>query len=411
VTVVSEPRLGAESVAVGLYFPTGSRYETLSNNGISHFLEHLLFKGTPTRSSDEINREIDLLGGLSNAYTSKEVLCFHASVLPEHLERLIALYTDLIAHGLPPGLEEEVDRERAVILQEISAVEDSPEDLVGDLADVAFFGDHPLALPVVGEAAAVKRLDLAQVRSHSRQHLVTESLVVAAAGRVDHAGLTALVERHTRDIPRGGRPRLQDPPEPGTGTRVVERDLEQVHVCLSGRGILRNDPRRAVAEVLSCIVGEGYSSRLFREVRDRRGLAYSVGSSFASYSDAGTWNVWAGVAPERLGEALAVIGEVLGDLRDRGVLDEELVAAREHLRANLLLGHDAPTARMAHLAEQILIGADDLTLAASIAASQSVTAEEIRALARELLSERLAVAAVGPVPSGALPESGWVIPG
>jgi predicted Zn-dependent peptidase len=411
VTVVSEVRPGAESAAIGLYFPTGSRHETRSNNGISHFLEHLVFKGTPTRSADEINREIDLLGGLSNAYTSKEVLCFHASVLPEHLERLIALYTDLIAHGLPPGLEAELDRERAVILQEISAVEDSPEDLVGDLADLAFFGDHPLALPVVGQAAAVKRLDLAQLRSHSRQHLVTDSLVVAAAGRVDHAGLVAQVERHTRDFPRGGRPRLQDPPEPCTGTRLVERDLEQVHLCLSGRGILRSDPRRAVADVLSCIVGEGYSSRLFREVRDRRGLAYAVGSSFSSYSDAGTWNVWAGVAPERLAEALGVIGAVLGELRDRGISDAEIEAAREHLRANLVLGHDSPTARMAHLAEQVLIGADELAVAASIAAIQGVTADQVWELARELLSERLAVAAVGPVPAGALPETGWVIPG
>jgi predicted Zn-dependent peptidase len=408
---VSELRPGAESSAIGLYFPTGSRHETSSNNGISHFLEHLVFKGTPTRSADEINREIDLLGGLSNAYTSKEVVCFHASVLPEHLERAFALYADLIAHGLPPGLEAEVDRERAVILQEISALEDSPEDLVGDLADVAFFGDHPLALPVVGRACAVERLSLAELRSHSRRHLVSDSLVIAAAGRVKHDDLVALVERHAADLPRGRSSRVETPPEPHAWTRVIERDLEQVHLCLSGRGILRDDPRRAAVCMLSCIVGEGYSSRLFREVRDRRGLAYTVGSSFASYTDAGTWNVWAGVAPERVAEALEVIGEVLSSLREEGARGDEVEAAREHLRGSLILGHEGPGARMAHLAEQVMIGADDLALEASLAAIQSVSEEQVRELAEELLGDRLAVAAVGPVPAGALPEAGWVIPG
>jgi predicted Zn-dependent peptidase len=408
---VSEVRPGAESAAIGLYFPTGSRHETRSNNGISHFLEHLVFKGTPTRSADEINREIDLLGGLSNAYTSKEVVCFHASVLPEHVERALALYTDLVAHGLQPGLEAEVDRERAVILQEISALEDSPEDLVADLADVAFFGDHPLALPVVGQAGAVERLSLGELRSHSRRHLVSDSLVVAAAGRVDQDALVALVERYTDDLPRGGRLRVGAPPEPVAGTRLLERDIEQVHLCLSSRGVLRDDPRRAVAYMLSCIAGEGYSSRLFREVRDRRGLAYSVGSSFSSYTDAGTWNVWAGIAPERVGDALEVIGEVLSGLRDEGVSDAEMEAAREHLRGNLVLGHEAPSSRMAHLAEQVMIGADDLTLAASIEAIQGVTADQVREVAGELLEDRLAVAAVGPVPPGVLPGAGWEIPG
>jgi predicted Zn-dependent peptidase len=410
-TVVSEARSGAQSVAVGLYFPTGSRHETLANNGISHFLEHLIFKGTPTRRADEVNREIDLLGGLSNAYTSKEILCFHASVLPEHTGRILALHGDLIAHGLPPAVDEEFGRERAVILQEISAVEDSPEDLVGDLADSAFFGEHSLALPVVGQASAVQRLDVQALRAHARAHLVTDSLVVAAAGRIEQAELVELVERHLADVPNGTQPAAGAPPEPRTGLRLVERDLEQVNLCLSARGVERSDPRHAIADVLSCIVGEGYSSRLFREVRDRRGLAYSVGSSFASYSDAGSWNLWAGVSPDNLAETLDVIGQVLASVRDQGVRSEELEAAREHLRGSLILGHEAPGARMVFLAEQVLIGASDLELQSSVAAVEAVSAGQVQELAAELLQAPLAVAAVGPVPSGVLPEQGWEVTG
>src|SRR5262245_35854504 len=189
-------------VAFGLYFPTGSRHETRENNGISHFIEHLVFKGTERRSADEINREIDLLGGASNAYTSKEVICFHARVLGEHLPRIVEFFADMACGALPAGVDAEVERERDVILSEISAVEDAPEDLVGDLCDEAFFGAHPLALPVVGTADAVERIKLDEIRRHFRSHLIAPGLVVAAAGAVEHEPLVALVREHLAALPR-----------------------------------------------------------------------------------------------------------------------------------------------------------------------------------------------------------------
>ncbi|MFQ5697916.1 MAG: M16 family metallopeptidase [Myxococcota bacterium] len=410
-TVVSEAGGGVASVAFGLYFAAGSRFESVRDNGISHLLEHLVFKGSARRTGEEVNREIDLLGGQANAFTSKEAVCFHNTVLAEHLERALSLYSELVTECLPEGIESELDRERSVVLQEISAAEDVPEERVGDLADRSFFGDHPLALPVVGSAAAVARLDLAALRRHAGASLVRDTLVVSAAGRVDHEWLVARVQDTLAALPAATLNQAQAPPTPCARTRIVERDLEQVQLCLSARGVARDDPRRIAAEVLSCVVGEGCSSRLFREVRDRRGLAYSVGSALACYSDAGSWNLWAAMAPEKLAATLDVIRQVLAELRDSGISAAELEAAREHLRTSWILGCESPAGRMAHLADQALIGAPRLGLGETLTAIGQVERETLHELAREWLDGRLAVAAVGPVPHGVLPEGGWELGG
>jgi predicted Zn-dependent peptidase len=405
--VVTEAMRDVRSVAFGLYFPTGSRHETPTNNGISHFIEHLVFKGTPTRSAEEVNREIDLLGGASNAYTSKETLCFHGRVLSEHLPRLTALYGDLASHGLLADVGPEVDREREVILSEISAVEDSPEDFVGDLCDRAFFGDHPLALPIVGSARAVGRLGLAEIRSHFQSHMVANRMVIAAAGRLEHETVVDLVRTHLADVPVGEAHVEIDPPSPLPATRVAERDLEQVHICLSARGVAATDPRRTAAECLSVIAGEGYSSRLFREVRDRRGLAYSVFTALTAYADAGSLNVYLGVSRNKLDEALGVVAEVVGALRRDGVTDEELEAAKLHLNASTVLGHESTSGRMAFLAEQELIGSERLDLEETLRLVGGVTRDQVNEVAADLFGDPLALAAVGPVAPGDLPRGGW----
>ena len=407
--VVSESMLGADSVSFGLYFPTGSRHETVQNNGISHFLEHLVFKGTQTRSAEEINREIDRLGGGSNAYTSKETLCFHTRVLPDQLPHAVELFADLATHALPDGLESEIEREREVILSEISAVEDSPEDLVGDLCDRAYFGEHPLALPVAGSARAVKRLGTAELRGHFARHIVARDMVVAAAGQVDHDVLVGLSREYLESIPVGPpAPSLEAPSVQGTN-RVLERDLEQVHLCLSARGIARGATRRRAAELLSLIVGEGYSSRLFLEVRDRRGLAYSIYTSLASYLDSGSFNIYSAVAPEKLAETLEVVGRVLAEVRAGGLTQAELDAAKLNLRTSTILGYESSGARMGFLAEQTMLGDRELSLTAELEMVEQVTLSELRELAAELLAGPLALAAVGPVSSEFFSSGGWEI--
>ncbi len=405
--VVSQAMREVESVAFGLYFPTGSRDETPDNNGISHFIEHLVFKGTPTRSADEINREIDLLGGGSNAYTSKETLCFHGRVLAEHVPRLMALYGDLAAHALPAGLEREFEQERDVLLSEISAVEDAPEELVGDLCDRAFFGDHPLALPVVGSARAVRRLGLSEIRAHFGQHLVANQLVIAAAGKLEHRALVDLAREHLAALPSGTPPASAAPPRPRAESRLIQRDLEQVHVCLSAPGLSRSDPRRVAGDVLSVILGEGYSSRLFREVRDRRGLAYAIYTSPTSYSDSGSFNVYFGVRPDRFEESLEVVRRVLGEVVERGVAEEEVEAARQHLHDATLLAHESTGARMAFLADQVMLGSQHPEIGGLLEALAAVTRADVEALARELLRGPWAVAAVGAVTPAELPDAGW----
>lgn len=409
-TVVSEALPSVESVAFGLYFPTGSRLETARDNGISHFVEHLVFKGTRKRSADEINREIDRLGGVSNAYTTKESVCFYARVLGEHLARVVEFYADLACHALPEGIEPEVEREREVILSEISAVEDSPEDLVGDLVDEAFFGSHPLGLPIVGSADAVARLSLRELRGYCASRLVARDLVVAACGRVDHDTLVGQVEEQLSALPVGRAGEPWQPPQPAAVTKLVARDLEQVQVCLSAPGVSRGDPRRAVADLLNSIVGDGFSSRLFREVRDRRGLAYSIQSSFASYMDAGSFNVYLGVAPERLAEALAVVTRELAAVRDGAIDDDELEHARTHVRGGTVLACESPGVRLGHLAEKALLGEEDLRPQRDLELLDAVTAPELRALAGELLAGPLALAVVGPVAASELPPAGLELP-
>lgn len=405
-TVVSESRPGVESACLGLYFPTGSRHETPQINGISHLIEHLVFKGTGRRSAEEINREIDLLGGASNAYTSKETICLHGRVLSRHLPRLLDLYADMAVHALPPGLEREVEMEREVILSEIAAVEDSPEDLVGDLCDLVYFGDHPLALPVVGSARAVARLDLGRIREHFHRYIVSRDLVVAAAGKVDHDELVALAEAQLSSLPRGGERATDTAPALRSGTQVLERDLEQVQVCLSARGLSRADPRRCAAEVFSGVLGDGVSSRLFREVRDRRGLAYSVGSSLASYHDAGSLNIHFGVAPDKLAETLDVVSGVLTSMLSDGASLDEVDAARTHLHDGSVLSYEIPGARMSHLADNVLLGLDELDVEDELVRIREVELADVNALAHELLDPPLALAVVGPVTANQFPADG-----
>ena len=410
--VVSARVPGTRSIAFGLYFPTGSRDETPDSNGISHFLEHLVFKGTPSRSADQINREIDLLGGASNAFTSKEVLCFHGRVLAEHLTRLTTLFGDLASNALVegvPGLSEQVSRERAVILQEISAVEDSPEDLVDQLADHSFFGDHPLALPVVGSAAAVMRLELPQLRHHLRRHLGARKMIVAASGAVEHEELVARVREDFAGIEPGGSVDKLPPNEHSPVSRFAERDIEQLHVTLSAPGLSQADPDREAAELLSMVLGEGVSSRLFREVRELRGLAYSIYSSLASYCDSGSFNVSFAVAPSKLEETLEVVAGVLRSGRDGELAESELEVAKQHYRASLVLSHDSPGGRMAHIASQALAGIDDLGIEGTLAAVDRITVDDLTRLARRFLARPLSLAAVGPIHKAGALDGGWEI--
>jgi predicted Zn-dependent peptidase len=331
-------------------------------------------------------------------------------VLSDHLPRILSLFGDLAAHALPPGTEPEVERERAVILSEIASIEDNPEELVGDLCDSAFYGDHPLALPVVGTASAVSRLQLPDIRTHLRTHLVARRLVVSAAGKVDHADLVRLVEENASDLPSGSAPSDSVTPSLRRTVRVVPRDLEQVQVCLSGGGVGRGDPRRPAADLLSAVVGEGCSSRLFREVREKRGLAYAIYSSLASYRDVGNFHVSFGVSPDRLEETLTVVLGVLADVRSNGITDEELDTAKHQLRTGVRLSHETPTTRMAHLAEQTLLGRDDVEVEQVLGAFERVTRSEVNALAAEFLSAPLAVGVVGPAPRELFPEGGLEVP-
>jgi predicted Zn-dependent peptidase len=400
--VVSESVPGAECVSLGLYFPAGSRHETPQTNGSAHFIEHLVFKGTARRSADAVNREIDCLGGTSNAFTGKEVVCLHSRVLGENLGRAFDLLAELATEGLPDGIETELERERSVILSEIRGIEDSPEELVGQLGDLAFYGDHPLAFPIAGTPDVVAGLELGALQHHYRERLVASPVVVAAAGQVDHEQLVDLTRARLNGALRRART-PQPAPRCAPRQRVLERDLEQVQLGLLARGVRARDPRWAAAELLCTALGDGYSSRLFREVRERRGLSYSVGSSLCCYADTGSLNIELALDPARLGEALEVVSAVLRSLRDGGISGDELEAARQNLRAALLLAHESTAARMAYLANLVLQQGSHLDLRRDLEALGRVSLAQVNELAAELLGSGLALAAVGPLPAGVLP--------
>jgi predicted Zn-dependent peptidase len=410
--VLTESVPAVRSVSLGIWVSVGSRDETAAQAGAAHYLEHLLFKGTRRRSAAEIAEAFDAVGGELNAFTAKEHTCFYAHVLDTDLPMAVDVLADVVTDAvLEPA---HVELERNVVLEEIAIRDDDPEDLLGELFDEAMFGDHPLGRPIVGTEDSVRAMDRSVLHEFWRSRYTTPQMVVAAAGNLHHERVVGLVEAALdRAASRAGRgvqpapPRQADPPAP-TGVRLalLPDDSEQAHLMIGVPGVSRHDARRPALSVLSTALGGGPSSRLFQQVREERGLAYSVYSSTASYADAGSLNVYAGCGPERLGEVATVIRGVLADVAADGLTDAELARARGSLSGGLVLGSEDTPSRMNRIgASEIDLGRQR-TIGESLERISAVTGEQVAALARELLEQPTATAVVGPFDDeDALPRS------
>jgi len=410
--VLTETAPGVRSVSLGIWVAVGSRDETPAQAGAAHYLEHLLFKGTRSRTAAEIAEVFDAVGGELNAFTAKEHTCFYAHVLDTDLPMAVDVLADVVTDAvLEPA---HVELERNVVLEEIAIRDDDPEDLLGELFDEMLFGDHPLGRPIVGSEDSVRAMDRAVLHEFWRSRYTTPRMVVAAAGNLHHEHVVDLVatalDRAASQVGRGADPaplRPADPPAP-TGVRLalLPDDSEQAHLMIGVPGISRHDPRRPALSVLSTALGGGPSSRLFQQVREERGLAYSVYSSTAGYADAGSFSVYAGCGPERLGEVATVIRGVLADVAANGLTDAELVRARGSLRGGLVLGSEDTPSRMNRIGSFEIAHCHQRTIGESLDRISAVTGEQVAALARELLEQPTATAVVGPFENeDALPAS------
>jgi predicted Zn-dependent peptidase len=401
VRVVTERLPQAFSVTVGLWMEVGSRDEGPPLSGASHFIEHMAFKGTGRRGALDIAREIDRLGGHANAFTGKESTCYHARALSPRLGELTDLLTDLLLH--PAYAPEELERERQVILQEIASQEDTPEELVHVLFGRNLWPGHPLGRPVLGTAETIAGLGRGDILDYQRSNYLPQDLVMSAVGNLEHERVVELVSQALGSLPAGDKNGRRVEPAPAPGLHIMRRSLEQVHLVLGHPAPAATDQRRFAAALLNLILGGTMSSRLFQEVRERRGLAYAVYSFLSTYSDSGVLGVYLGVAPGRAAEALAVVKAEIERLAAHPVEEEELAGARESLTGSILLAAENPESRMSRLAKNELNFGREVPLEEVADRVQAVTSGEISALAAELLAPGgLAVTVLGPADEDAL---------
>lgn len=406
--VVTEYLPAVRSASVGVWVGIGSRDEGASVAGAAHFLEHLLFKATPTRTAAGIAQAMDAVGGELNAFTGKEQTCYYAHVLDTDLELAIELVSDVVLNGCCST--EDVELERDVVLEELAMRDDDPEDALGDVFLSTLFGDHPLGRPVIGNEASVSAMTARQLRSFHLRRYTPQRMVVAVAGNIDHDTVVALVrERFGPRLIRGRRPaapRKGTARVPGTPTlTLINRDTEQTHLSLGVRTPGRHWPHRQALSVLNTALGGGLSSRLFQQIRESRGLAYSVYSSVDSFADTGALAVYAACVPDRFAEVVRVTAEVLESVARDGITESECRIAKGSLRGGLVLGLEDSGSRMNRIGRSELNYGEYRSIARTLKELDAVTLDEVNAVARRLLGRPYGVAVLGPHRSkGSLPR-------
>jgi predicted Zn-dependent peptidase len=394
--VITEPLPSVRSVAIGIWINAGSRDEDDAHAGLSHFLEHLLFKGTETYSALEIAEIFDRFGGELNASTGRDYTVVYARVLDEHLEDAVDVMTDMV---FAPSLSD-LETEREVVLEEIAMVEDAPQDLVHDLITETVFGDHPLGRPVLGSADVIGNVTRRAIGAYHRSRYRADNVVVAAAGNLDHDHVVELVERTARKAGEPTKKRHARPPfvaAPPPSLRFQQKDTEQHHVCVGAPGIARSDRRRFTASILDSVLGGSASSRLFQEIREKRGLAYAVYSFASQYADVGQVGVYVGTREENLSECLEIVADQITEVAAGNVHAEELDRAKENLKGRVMLSMELTSNRMSRLGKSLVTDSELLSLDRILAEIDAVDVDAVAGLAAFLLApEKLSVAAIGP---------------
>jgi predicted Zn-dependent peptidase len=400
--VLTEAVPAMRSVSFGIWVAVGSRDESRQLSGVSHFLEHLLFKGTRRRTALEISAAIEAVGGETNAFTTKEYTCYYARVLDSDLPLAIDVMCDLVVDSVLA--ESDVETERGVILEEIAMHDDEPSDEVHDLFAEAMYGEHPLGRLISGTVDTISPMSRRQIQTFYQRRYTAPAMVVAAAGNLDHAMVVRLVKEAFADrlgdahlpMARRGAERSGAPRVRRGRLRVQDKDTEQAHLVLGGSSLSRDDARRFALGVLNNALGGGMSSRLFQEIRERRGLAYSVYSYTTQYADSGVFGVYAGCAPGKVDEVLALAREELSRVAEQGITDEEIARGKGMLKGSLVLGLEDTGSRMSRLGKGELLYDELLTVDQILATVDAVTPDDIRSVASEVLGGTPSLAVIGP---------------
>ena len=400
--VVTERMPGVRSVSLGFWVLAGSRDEPPAISGSSHFLEHLLFKGTRTRSARDIAENFDAVGGDVNAFTSKEYTCYYARVLDRDLEMAVEHLADMLQHSVLRSAD--LDAERQVILEEINMHEDSPEEVVHDLFTEALWPNHPLGRPVLGTADTIRAATRAKVHRFYRRHYVPGRLVVAAAGNLHHEDLLGMLRSRmdtgrivgTGD-PHGWNLRASETaPVSSARPLVKRRKTEQAHICLGTNGLARSDPDRFPFLVVNGALGTGMSSRLFQEIREKRGLVYSVYSYHSQYTEAGLFSCYAGTTPARAQEVIGLLRRELEDVAGGGLTAEEFSRAKGHVKGSMVLSLEDPGGRMSRIGKSEIGNGEILTVSQSLKRVEGVTLDDAQRVANRILSQPMTLTVLGP---------------
>jgi len=384
-TLVTEAMPHVRSVAIGVWLKRGSRHEPVEQSGISHFIEHMVFKGTQQRSAERIAAEVDSIGGQMDAFTAKEYASFHLKVLDQHLPLAVDILGDIVRNPLFDAAE--MTKEKKVIFEEINMVEDTPDDLVMELFVEAFWPDHPLGRPILGTKQSVERFDRDELAAFFRHAYHPSNILVSAAGRLEHGEVRGLVERHFASLPEAGNGRGVEPPRPAS--RLVTRskqELEQVHLCLGVPSYSQAQDERYAAYVLNTLLGGSLSSRLFQNIREKRGLAYAISSGIASYSDAGSLTIYAGTSLDSIEPVLSLTLDEVRRLQDEQVPADELRRAKDHLKGGLMLALENTGSRMNHLARQEIYHGRQLDLDEILERIEAVDAATVQRVAGEMFA-------------------------
>ena len=384
------------SVSMGIWVDAGARDETRAEHGLSHFIEHMIFKGTRRRSAHQIAKEFDAIGGGTNAFTSMENTCYHAKVMGGHMATMIDILSDIFLNSVFD--QEEMDRERPVIFQEIGMLEDSPDELVHHLAGQSFWGDHPLGRPIIGTRENLIQFNSTDLKKFFQKLYQPDRIILSAAGRIDHQTFLNHVQPAFESLTSIGRLPQREKPVSDFRVEVHPRELEQAHLCIGSPGVSITSPDRYALSLLNTILGGNMSSRLFQEIREKCGLAYSIYSFVSSFVDAGMFGIYAAVSPAHAVETVERVLNALQNLKQEPVTADELTSAKEYTKSALLLSAESNDNQMIRLAQQEIHFNRYVPLDEIVSCIDKVSAEDLLALSQRLFSDdHIAITSLGPV--------------
>jgi predicted Zn-dependent peptidase len=382
IRLLTERMTQVRSVSIGVWLTRGSRHEAAERGGIAHFVEHMLFKGTSTRTAEDIAQAIDSIGGQLDAFTAKEYASYYIKVLDEHLPLAIDILSDIVMN--PAFGPEDIEREKKVVVEEIKMVEDTPDDLVHELFTQGFWQDHPLGRPILGTRETVESFNIDLLRQYFRNAYAAPNLIVSAVGNLEHERVRELVENRFGSVPKTGEIVQELAPTVAPKILVRNKELEQSHLCLGASSYPQNHDDRYSSYVLNTLLGGSMSSRLFQNVREKRGLAYAVFSGLSAYRDAGSFTIYAGCSNEAVGEVIDLVVEELRGVKQAAVPDSELQRAKDHLKGSLMLSLENTASRMSHLARQEIYFDRQFGLDETLQGIERVTAADVQRVASDL---------------------------